>query len=130
MHWWVKSLQDFCFEIKFRLGKENHTIDALSQRVVALAISLVSSSLPKEIQHNILINELFGPIISKIYNQENQKTLEDYAMKEGLLFFKGHLCIPNSLRTQILKEAHESPLATHPRYQKMFSSLKEKFFWP
>ena len=51
-------------------------------------------------------------------------------MKEGLLFFKGCLCVPSYLRTQFLKEAHESPLATHPGYKKMFSSLKEKFFWP
>ena len=51
-------------------------------------------------------------------------------MKEGLLFFRNRLCIPSSLRGQILKEAHESPLAAHPGYQKMFASLKEKFFWP
>ena len=64
----------------------------------------------------------------EIHNQENSKILEDYTMKEGLLFFKGHLCIPSYFRTQILKEAHKSPLAAHPSYQKMFSSLKEKFF--
>ena len=51
-------------------------------------------------------------------------------MKEGLLFLKDHLCIPNRLRGQILKEAHESPLATHLGYQRMFACLKEKFFWP
>ena len=56
--------------------------------------------------------------------------MEDYTLKEGFLFFKDHLCIPSRLRGQILKEAHESPLATHPSYQKMFASLKEKFFWP
>ena len=51
-------------------------------------------------------------------------------MKDGLLFFKNHLCIPSKLRDQILKEANKSPLAAHPSYQKMFSSLNEKFFWP
>ena len=56
--------------------------------------------------------------------------MEDYILKEGLLFFKNCLCIPSKLRNQILKEAHESPLAAHPGYQKMFASLKEKFFWP
>ena len=47
---WEKFLQEFTFEIKFRLGKENQAVDALSRRVIALAISLVSSTLPKEIQ--------------------------------------------------------------------------------
>ena len=28
-------------------------------------------------------------------------------MKEGLLFFKGYLCISSTLRTQFIKEAHE-----------------------
>ena len=120
----MEFLQKFSFEIKFRSSKENQAIDALSQRVVALAISLVSSSLPKEIQQNILTDDLFGPLILEIYNQDNSKILEDYAMKEGLIFFKGCLYIPSSLRTQILKEAHESPLAAHPGYKKMFSSLK------
>ena len=37
---------------------------------------------------------------------------------------------PSTLRGQILKEAHKSPLAADPGYQKMFASLKKKFFWP
>ena len=56
--------------------------------------------------------------------------LEDFTFKEGLLFFKKRLCVPTPLRLQILKEAHESPLASHLGYHKMFASLKENFFWP
>ena len=65
-----------------------------------------------------------------MHHQENSKILEDYTLKEGLLFFKQRLCIFNGLRRQILKEAHKSPLVAHPGYQKMLSSLKEGFFWP
>ena len=63
---WVEFLQEFTFEIKFRPGKENQVADALSQRVVSLAISLVNSMLPKEIQQNILTNKFFGPLITRI----------------------------------------------------------------
>ena len=77
-----------------------------------------------------MIDKFFGPFITRIQDQENSKILEDYTLKEGLLFFKWRLCIPSNLTRQILKEAHESPLAAHPGYQKMFSSLKEEFFWP
>ena len=44
---WVEFLQEFTFEIKFRPGKENQAADALSKRVVALAISLANSTLPE-----------------------------------------------------------------------------------
>ena len=127
---WVEFLQEFSFEIKFRPGKQNQAADALSRRVVALAISLVNSTLPDEIQQNILEDEFFGPLIKEIQEQSGKKHLEEYTLKEGLLFYRTRMCIPATLRLQILKEAHESPLAAHPGYQKMFASLKENFFWP
>ena len=43
---WVEFLQELTFEVKFRPSKENQAADALSRRVVALAISLVISTLP------------------------------------------------------------------------------------
>ena len=94
---WVEFLQEFSFEIKFRPDKENQAANALSRRVVALAISLVNSTLPEEIQSDILADEFFGLLIPKIQNLEKQKPLEDYELKEGLLFFKGRLCIPRTL---------------------------------
>ena len=63
---WVEFLQEFTFEIKFRPGKENQIIDSLSRRVVALAISLANSTLPKEIQQEVLLDEFFGPLIDEI----------------------------------------------------------------
>ena len=96
---WVEFLQEFTFEIKFRPGKENQAIDALSRRVVALAISLVISTLPEEIQQEVLIDEFFRPLITKIHKQKNSRILEDYTLKEGLLFFKDRLCIPSRLRS-------------------------------
>ena len=46
---WVEFLQEFSFEIKFRPGKENQAANALSKRGVALAVTLVKSSLLDEI---------------------------------------------------------------------------------
>ena len=66
----------------------------------------------------------------EIQSQRENKSLANYTWKEGLFYFNGRLCIPNELQKKILKEAHEAPLATHPGYHKMFSSLKEQFFWP
>ena len=63
---WVEFLQEFSFEIKFRLGKKNQAADALSRREVALAITLVKSSLPDEILQKILTDTFFGPLILEI----------------------------------------------------------------
>ena len=35
---------------------------------------------------------------------------------------------PGQVKTQILREAHEGPLASHPGYHKMYASLKKSFF--
>ena len=106
---WVEFLQEFSFEIKFKPRKENQVADALSRRGVVLAITLVKSSLPYEILQKILTDTFFGPLILEIQSQREHKSLDDYTWKEGLLYFKGQLCIPNELQKQILKEAHETP---------------------
>ena len=91
---------------------------------------MVKSTLPDEILQKIFSDRFFGPIILEIQSQREHESLEDYTWKEGLLYFKGQLCIPNELWKQILKEAHEAPLVAHLGYHKMLSSLKEQFFWP
>ena len=62
----VEYLQELSFEIKFRPGKENQAADALRKRGVALAVSLVKSTLPHEILQKILTNRFFGPLILEI----------------------------------------------------------------
>ena len=77
---------------------------------------MVNSTLPEEIQSDILADEFFGLLIPRIQSLEKQKSLEDYELKEGLLLFKGRLCILRTLQVRILNEAHESPLAAHRGY--------------
>ena len=68
--------------------------------------------------------------MQRIKEQKSSKDLAEYSFQDGLLHFKRRLCIPQELRSQILKEAHETPLAAHPGYQKMFANLRQSFFWP
>ena len=84
----------------------------------------------KEIQKALSQDPYFGGIISSYPNQETQETLKDYSIKDGLLHFKGRLCVPAKLKNKVMKEAHEAPLAAHPGYHKMYATLKKTFFKP
>ncbi|WVZ89803.1 LOW QUALITY PROTEIN: hypothetical protein U9M48_036162 [Paspalum notatum var. saurae] len=54
-------------------------------------------------------------------------TLDD----EGVLWFKNRLVVPKDmeLRKKILDEAHTSMFTMHPRSNKMYQDLKQKFWW-
>ena len=84
----------------------------------------------EEIQKALTQDPYFQGIISSYPNQETQETIKDYSVKDGLLHFKGRLCVLAKLKNQVMKEAHEAPLVAHPIYHKMFATLKQTFFWP
>ena len=72
---WVKFLQEFEFEIKFRLRKENAGADALSRRVISMAIAILQSDLPGEIQKEIEADEFFGPYFKDLQEGKVDKQL-------------------------------------------------------
>ncbi|KAL6321211.1 hypothetical protein AAG906_016245 [Vitis piasezkii] len=51
---------------------------------------------------------------------------------DGILRFGTRLCVPNDgdLRRNLLKEAHCSKFAIHPRGMKMYKGLKQNYWWP
>ena len=63
---WIETLQEFSFEIKYRPGKENQAIYALSKRGVVSPITSVKSSLQNEILQKILMDTFFGTLILEI----------------------------------------------------------------
>ena len=49
----------------------------------------------------------------------------------GVLWFKNHLVVPKvpELRQTILEEAHATRFSIHPRSNKMYHDLKQRFWW-
>ena len=57
------------------------------------------------------------------------KNVEFSVSTNGILHFKGRLCIPNDaqLKGQLFFEAHTTPYSVHPSATKKYQDLKERF---
>ena len=51
--------------------------------------------------------------------------------KIGLLRFQGWICVPvdDSIRREILDEAHTTPYSIHPGATKMYQDLRSLYWW-
>ncbi|CEL58952.1 hypothetical protein RSOLAG1IB_12226 [Rhizoctonia solani AG-1 IB] len=57
---------------------------------------------------------------------------KDYEMEAGLLFYQGHILVPNvnKLREELLRIFHDSPMAGHPGRQQTLELLSRTYYWP
>ena len=67
----------------------------------------------------------------KIIKNVEEGSIQDFAIKNGVLKFRNHLCISNDseLKKELLKESHDSALTTHPGSTKMYRDLKTHYWW-
>ena len=107
---WVEYLQKFNFKITYKPRRENLASNALNRKMQIFAISIISNTMLEEIQKALSQDPYFGGIILSYPNQETHETIKDYSVKDGLLHFKGRLCVLAKLKNQVMKEAHEAPL--------------------
>jgi len=65
----------------------------------------------------------------KIKKGVEEGRIKDFHLKEGVLWFKGRLCVLNvvELKNEVMKEAHKSTFTTHPRSIKIYHDLKTHF---
>jgi hypothetical protein len=73
----------------------------------------VCSNLLQEIQKGQVEDEKIQEIKHNIKEEKSPGFLED---EEGVLWYKGRICVPNikELKDKILHEAHESAYSIHP----------------
>jgi hypothetical protein len=65
------------------------------------------------------------------HNIKEEKSLGFLEDDEGVLWYKGWICVPNvkELKDEILHEAHESAYSIHPGRNKMYHDLKATYCW-
>jgi hypothetical protein len=88
----------------------------------------VGSSLLQEIRRGQVEDEKIQEIKRNIKKEKSLGFSED---EEGLLWYKGRICVPNvkELKYKILQEAHEFAYSIHLGGNKMFHDLKATYWW-
>jgi hypothetical protein len=89
---------------------------------------VVGSSLLQEIQRGHLEDEKVQEIKRNIREEKSPGFLED---DEGVLWYKGRICVPNvkELKDKILCESHEFAYSIHHGGNKMYHDLKATYWW-
>jgi hypothetical protein len=105
--------------------------DKLNLRIVVNTEAMemdVSSSLHQEIRRGQLEDEKVQEIKHNIKEEKSPGFSED---DEGVLWYKGMICVPNvkELKVKILREAHESAYSIHQGGNKMYHDLKATYWW-
>jgi hypothetical protein len=70
----------------------------------------------------------FVEVKRNIKEEKMPSFLEDV---EGVLWYKGRICVPNvkEMKDKILHEAHESAYSIHKGGNKMYHDLKATYWW-
>jgi hypothetical protein len=153
---WLELIKDYDLGIDYHPGKANVVADASSRRshvsqlvmdsmpfelceefdklnlmIMANTEAMemeVGSTLLQEIRRGQLEDEKVQEIKRNIKEEKSPGFSED---DEGVLWYKGRICVPNikELKVKILREAHEFAYSIHPGGNKMYHDLKATYRW-
>ena len=119
------------YKIKYKPGRENSAVDALSQK-----------------QGSPILHNIFFPQVSlweeikkaadeDQYIQSNVRMATEqpggsYTWCQGLLLYKGRVIVPNvaALRAKLLHEMHDTKVGDHSGVRRTFKKLGQQFYWP
>ena len=125
---WVEFIETFLYIVKYKKGKDNVVVDALSRKSVLLnqlEVKVLGLESLKEMYNN-------DPTFLEPYNHcKNGKGWEKYHIHDGFLFKANKIRVPNSLvRLLLLQESHGGGLIGHFGQRKTYELLEDHFYWP
>jgi hypothetical protein len=127
---WMGFLQQFHLVIRYKKGIHNKVADMLSRPPSTIATIL---------KHNSITHERYIEQYDKekyfkgVYvNLSHGKRVEElnYHIKDKLLYLLGKLCILESERVHVIREAHTSLIAGHFGVDKKITQLERFCYWP
>jgi hypothetical protein len=133
---WLDFLQEFNLEIIYRPGKDNTVADALSRRPDYVINAVFTLSPPVNLLQTVQTASKRDEQYTRLLHQVQSKTRTDFKVRDNLLYKEEkpsppRLYIPDcSLRTDLLKEAHDSSTSGHLGRDKSYELLSRTFYWP
>ncbi|KAF8755939.1 hypothetical protein RHS01_04996 [Rhizoctonia solani] len=152
---WHLLLAGYNFQIVYRPGKQSGKPDALSRQLdhanippvdqtmlpnpVFANVALVTpeKELQRQIEASLDQDKSLEEILQFLQNKSKappsiKQAFKDYQMEAGLLFYQGRIVVPDTgtLRTDLLRIFHDSPLAGHPGRQRTLELVSRNYYWP
>ncbi|GJV22459.1 putative reverse transcriptase domain-containing protein [Tanacetum coccineum] len=129
---WIELFSDYDCEIRYHPGKENVVADALSrkERVKHKRVRVMNMTLQSSINDRILAAQ------KEVVDESAglQKGLDEMIehRSDGTLYYLDRIWVPlkGDVRTLIMDEAHMSKYSVHPRADKMYYDLRDRYWWP
>ena len=121
---WVSKTQYYGFDIENVKGNNNIVAYALSRKpsfsLMAIAKNWKDMLLVEYAKDKFSCDVLYGLIED-----------DNCIVLNGLIYYKGRIYLVrySELKYKVLQEAHDSPLAGHPRIFKTYRKLRQRFYW-
>lgn len=136
---WMEKLSEYNYTIVYKKGALNVVPDALSRRpdyhlAATVSSATVGDDLLSQCLEAVESDKYFGSIYERAKSISSDDDPYDYRVEDGLLYL-GHrkrICIPDlpSVKTSLLREAHDSVLSGHFGVEKTYTRLAALCYWP
>jgi hypothetical protein len=119
---WMALLSEFYFEIKHIKEKENRVVDALSQSMKVIHLSVVNTC-ETDVRERVKSAQETDAFFETV-----KSYLEQYPTG---LKYEGRLYIPNcdDFKRFMMDELQKIPYIGHHGYQKMITATRKLFYW-
>ncbi|GJS45359.1 putative reverse transcriptase domain-containing protein [Tanacetum coccineum] len=129
---WIELFSDYDCEIRYHLGKANMVADALSrkERVKPKRFRAMNMTLQSSIKVRILTDH--KEVVDEFTGLEKGLDEMIEQRSDGTMYYLDRIWVPlkGEVRTLIMDEAHKSNYSVHPGADKMYSDLKDRYWWP
>ena len=142
---WFDLLAEYDYQPVYRPGKSNQIADCLSRLVPEATTQLAAiesvpaydSAFSDKVKNGYAADPYMGVVHRALVMKEKveakySKRVALFTAVDGLLFFGSRLALPtaDSVRFEVLKEAHDAPAAGHLGIEATYAALARRFFWP